>query len=635
MSGSKSRLAIKTALSLTLLFVIAWSSGCGAQGIFDEMLGRYSLVYDSTYIWPDGKGGYDYVRKFISEVILDEQGRSVLSRPATPILGKNDRITINAYTRLGSGEILAADTTDMVTRSLSGDRRWIFVNFRQAEPGAALHFEWTLSSKEANIAGKRFLGRTVPVERAVVILTAPETWVFNFALGPGTPAEQTRMTVPQSSGPAKVNYHWISNNLAGLTKEEFAPPIERMIPCLYFSLSHDSAWKGPEAGQVDWPYLSRLYYQQLKTFVKNGSDINSAADSISRLTLDKAEMASMAYTWLGAHFRPFESEITLSGSVNDALHRGRGTQAEAAGILLALFERLEIPSAPYLIATRDAGEPLAYLPALFWFDRLLIAMYAEEDTVWIDPNYQSIQIGIVPFEDQGARALDISRTGAFTRVPMPDYHENGKAIHLRLDFDSTGSLEGDATEIYSGAMIPEISSYLQSMGEEELKTPWEKKLAKSFPNARINRFVVIPPDSAGQPFKVGYLFSTGPLVRPFADRAYIPMDLLGRWADLPALPNKTRQFPIELHRPRFELERITLRISPPFEVDFIPSNYSDNNEIGEIYSVAKGVGTSVTITRGFGLKKASLPASEYGSLSKFFGRARTEADKTIILKRVG
>ena len=107
------------------------------------------------------------------------------------------------------------------------------------------------------------------------------------------------------------------------------------------------------------------------------------------------------------------------------------------------------------------------------------------------------------------------------------------------------------------------------------------------------------------------------------------MDLLGRWADLPALPNISRQFSIQLHRPRFELERITFDIPPPFTVDFLPANYSDNNEIGEIYSVARGGDSLVTIRRGFGLKKGSLPATKYGALRKFFGGARTQAIKTL------
>jgi hypothetical protein len=597
--------------------------------------GRYGFVYDSTYIWPDGHGGYDYNRKFISDVILDKEGRSVLSRPATPVLAENDKITITAYTKLASGETLNADSSDMVTRTLPGDKRWIFINFRRAEPGATLHLEWELSSKEANIAGKRFLGRTVPVERAIVALTVPESWHFNFALSGGIDTRQRETIRPSVDNLPSATYSWIVYDLPGLSHEEFAPPIERMIPCLYFSLSYDANEIGPDSNLVNWKYIAHLYYQQIKSFTKASSSLNSIADSIDDHAANAYEKADRAYKWVGAHFKPFDSEITLSGNVNEALTRGRGNQAEAAAILIALLDRLKIPNAAYLVASKDAGDPLVQLPALFWFDRLLIAAYPGNDTVWIDPYYQLAQMGILPFEDQGVTALSLSGAGGdFATVPMPDYRENGKAIHLKLAFDSTGSMRGQATEIYSGALIPEVSTFLSGLDEAESRAPWEKTLAKSFPGAKIERFEIYPPDSAGHDYKVGYSFTTGPTVRPFANRAYIPLDLLGRWSDFPLLPAAARQFPIELRRPRFEMERITLDISPPFEVESLPGSFSDNNDIGEIYSVARGEKGTVTITRGFALKRSTLALSEYGSLRKFLNRARTEADKHIVLKRV-
>jgi hypothetical protein len=112
------------------------------------------------------------------------------------------------------------------------------------------------------------------------------------------------------------------------------------------------------------------------------------------------------------------------------------------------------------------------------------------------------------------------------------------------------------------------------------------------------------------------------------------MDLLGRWEDLPDLPDEERKFPIYFRRPRFEFERITFEIPSQFDVEYLPSNYSLNSQIGEIYSVARESKKTVTVTRGFGLKRPEYPASAYKSVMKFFNTARGEAEKQIILKRV-
>ena len=634
MSSFKSNIGNPIALLALAIMLILPAIDAAAQSSDEEMFGRYNFVYDSTSIWPDGKGGYDYSRKFISEVTLAQMGRSALSRPATPIVGKDDDIQVSAFTRLASGEILRADASDMVTRDLPGDKKWIFVNFRQAEPGAVLHLEWMLNSTDANIAGKRFLGRTVPVDSAVVVITVPETWQFNFAIDPGANAIEKKTIFTPHDGPSRMNYCWLSRNLPALSHEEYAPPVERTIPCLYFSFDNDASLKGADSIVVNWNYLSRLYYNQIQNFDRMSATLNPVADSIKRISDQETVRARISYDWLQRHFQSINTEISLSSNVDEALNRGRGSQAEDAAIFYCLLEKLKIPAIPFLVATHEIGDPLHNLPALFWFDRLLVAVASGADTIWIDPFYQNTEMGIVPFENQGVDALNVGETGGtFTMVPLPDYHANARAIHLKLNFDSTSSIRGEATEIYSGAMIPEISNYLQSLEEGAGKTLWEKKLAKSFPDIKISSFIVIPPDSAGEAFKIGYSFTTGPLIRPLATQAYIPLDLLGRWADLPILPAKVRQFPIELGRPRFELERITLEIDPAYEIEYLPENYSQNDYIGEIYSVVRGDKNTVTITRGFGLKKPSLPLSEYGSFRKFIARARTEAEKHVILKR--
>lgn len=638
MSRSANRFNIRGCLLIGLMpiFGILFSpSVCGSQTVLEELRGRYRLVYDSTFIWPDGEGGFDYVRRFISDVILAEKGKDVLSRPATPVLEKEDTIEITAYTTLPSGEIHYADSTDLVTRTFPDGARRIFVNFRQPEPGATLHFEWILISKKVNIAGKRFLGRTVAVDSAVIIITVPETWIFNFAVSPAFSAREEKLTERMDDGPARVSYFWIAANLGALRMEEFSPPVHRMINCVYFSLSLDAGWPDPELHKVSWAKVAKLYYSEIEDFIKESSSIDRVVDSLGVLVFNDREAAEAAFDWARGNFIPQYPDLSLSKRLDEVIERGRGTRAEEAAILYAILQKLAVPCAPYLAASHDAGDPMPELPGLFWFDRVLVACFLDGDTIWTDPSYPAVELGILPFEDQNVPVLRLDEaTGEFASTPDIDYHDNAKAIHLRLDIDSSGALYGEATEIYSGALIAEISSYIFSLEEEQRKEPWERKLAKSFPGVKLIRFVSIPPVSAGEAYRVGYTFTTGPIIRPFARRAYIPMDLLGRWEDLPGLPSGNRQFPIELRRPRFEFERITLNISPALEVEYIPRNFSMNSHIGEIYSVARKDGNTMTITRGFGLKRSKLPVSAYKSLRRFFNAARAEADKQIILRRI-
>ncbi|MEE9553884.1 MAG: hypothetical protein V3W18_06255 [candidate division Zixibacteria bacterium] len=617
-----------------LTSIIALPQLCFAQSMLEELRGRYKLIYDSTYVWPDGRGGYDYVRKFVSEVVLAAKGRDVLSKPATPIIDKNDDIEITAYTVLPSGDVSEVESADLVSRDFPDGSRRIFVNFRQPEPGAVLHFEWVLRSGKGNTSGYRYFARTIDVDSSVVVITAPETWIFNFIISPECNVREAKSVDKSNTGPALVNYTWTATNLKTFRIEEYSPPVNRAIPALYFSLSLDISWDDPESQTINWGFVAGVYYDQLESFLKKSSSVETIAESLMSVAADDRVAAGAAFNWVRSNFRSQVSDISLSDNLDETLERGRGSQAEAAAIFYAILSRMNIPCAPYLAASRDIGVPLTELPALFWFDRVLVACFFENETVWADPFYLISDLGILPFEDQNIPVLRLdTNSGKIEHTPEIDYHENGKAIHLRLDIDSTGALYGEATEIYSGAMIPEISSYLTGLNEGQRRIPWERKLAKSFPGVDLMKFVAIPPEVSGDAYRIGYTFTTGPIIRQFATRAYIPLDLLGRWEDLPSLPPGERKFPIEIRRPRYEFERITLNISDAFEIEFTPKNYSLNSIIGEIYSVVRKKDRSITITRGFGLKRTDLPVSSYNSLIKFFNAARTEADKQIILSK--
>ncbi len=618
-----------------VLFFISSFHPANAQSEIDEFWGSYRFIYDSTYIWPDGKGGYEYSRKFISRVELADEGRSVFSRTATPIIDKNDEIEFDAYTILSSGERYDVNLEDIVSQNISEDSRRIFINFRHAEPGAILHFEWDLKSMNASISGKRFLGRTIPVDSAIVVMTFPEPWVFNFKISPEIVLREERSIENIKESIYPISYKWTAVGIEALREEEFSPPHEWIIPGLYYSFYLDKSMSGDSKTKIDWDFISRLYKLKLDKFLRPEESIDTIVDSLKESGDNFQEHAIAAFDWVKRNFRSKDSDITLGDGLDKAVELGRGTQAEASALFYALTKKLDIQSGAYLVSTRYSRDPIPELPALFWFDRLLVACFIGKDTLWADPYYTVSDLGILPFEDQGVSILRIdSEEGGLGSTPDIDYHENGKAIHLKLNLDSLGVLSGEATEVYSGAMIPEISTFLFALGEDKRKDAWERKLAKSLPDVKFDRFVMAPPDSFGKPFIINYMFSAGPIIRPFVKRAYIPLDLLGRWEDLPNLPMGNRYFPVSFPRPRFEFERITFNISSQFEVEYIPQNYSLNSHIGEIYSVVRKGNNSITVTRGFGLKKQVYSVSAYKSIMKFFNTARSEAGKQIIIRRV-
>jgi hypothetical protein len=55
-----------------------------------------------------------------------------------------------------------------------------------------------------------------------------------------------------------------------------------------------------------------------------------------------------------------------------------------------MFSKSDITFNYVLISTRDNGEVIKSMPALYYFNRLLVAARFDRDTVWFDPAYRGV-----------------------------------------------------------------------------------------------------------------------------------------------------------------------------------------------------------------------------------------------------
>jgi hypothetical protein len=272
------------------------------------------------------------------------------------------------------------------------------------------------------------------------------------------------------------------------------------------------------------------------------------------------------------------------------------------------------------------------MPALFYFNRLLIAAKIDMDTIWIDPFYRGVTPGVLHFEDQAVEGLIIGeKTDGFISIPASDYRENGQSIRLRIEFDADGMLIAKGIELLSGALNIEEKHILQNMTDQERYERWAALAAEGIPGAVLEDLEFHDIYSDIDPLKVTYTLKAPRYIDSENQRLYIPMDILGRWQFDTKYGN--RQLPIELGRPFSQQERIAIEIPPNFKVEHLPENYTLNSYLGEILSVTVVTANTITVIRGLAIKPHSLKPSEAESLNGFFSTAIDQAGKFIILRR--
>lgn len=605
---------------------------------FLEMLARYpgeEAVYlniaDSTGV-NFQEGVYLYNRLFRSEAMVLRKGSGGIASAASPVISENDRIEITAFTITPEGDTLIIPDEEITTVELYGNKRRSLVSFPDSRAGAKFIFQWRLRSIEPVFSGRRYLGRTYPVILNRTVISAPTSWVFRFLIKPPCLCRRDRSREYIRDEELWVNYIWEAHSLPGLVFEDDSPPASQLIPCLYYAFSHDTRWSNIDKNKIDWPLIADSYWRHIRDMGRPRDEIKDEVRFLTKDLSGKREKLAKIVDFVTTNFQAVYSDIDISDSPWNLLTRGYGSQAEAAMLVGTLLELVDIPFDYVLISTRDNGEVIKTMPALFYFNRLLIAPRIDMDTVWIDPFYRGSPIGVLPFEDQAVEGLIIGEESeGFITIPTSDYRENGQSIRLRITFDGEGMLAAEVVELLSGALNIEEKSILQKLNEQERYERWTKLAAEGIPGAVLEDLEFHDIYSDIDPFKVTYTLKAPNYIDPDNERLYIPMDILGRWQFNAIYEN--RLLPIELGRPFSQQERITIEFPPEFKVEYLPENYTLNSYLGEILSVTVVTANTITIIRGLAIKPYTLKPSEAESLNGFFSAAIDQAGRFIVLRR--
>jgi len=591
----------------------------------------YINISDSTAV-DFREGVYVYDRFFHSEAMVLRKGESGISTAATPVVSIDDEIEVNAYTISPEGDTIILSADEMTHLELYGDKQRYIMLFPDARAGALFVLEWNIQSTEPVFSGRRYLGRSYPVNMNKTTISAPADWVFNFLVQPKCRYNHRRSPGYIRGGEMWANYTWEASSLPGFEFEPDSPPESQLIPCLYYAFSHDRRWQDIEKNKINWRLIAKIYGRHLESLDKPGPMVKSEVDLQCKDLNDNHEKIRTLVNFITSNFQAVYSDINVSSPPGELLNKGYGSQAEATLLLGAFLKAADISYDYVLISTRDNGEVVKSLPALFYFNRLLLAARVDSDTIWIDPYYKGAPTGVLPFEDQGVEGLKAGPGFKdFITTPASDYRENGHAVHLKIVIDDNGELTANGVELLSGSLNIEEKSILQSLSPQERFERWANLASKGIPGSSIKELEFSEIYSDINPFKITYRLSAPNYIRTDDMRLYIPLDILGRWQF--ATKYQRRKLPIELGRPHSQWERILIEIPSGFKIDYLPENFTLTSYLGEIFSVVLVTANTITITRGLSIKPYRLKASEAGSLNGFFSAAMDQAGKYLVLRR--
>ena len=105
-------------------------------------------------------------------------------------------------------------------------------------------------------------------------------------------------------------------------------------------------------------------------------------------------------------FANSSSKSTLPAQeASETFKEKEGNSADIAVLFHQMLKTAKINSDFAFIRSRYLGEFPKKVPMIDWFDKLILMITNENDTIWIDPYYRTAKFGTLPNQVQGVDAL--------------------------------------------------------------------------------------------------------------------------------------------------------------------------------------------------------------------------------------
>ena len=251
---------------------------------------------------------------------------------------------------------------------------------------------------------------------------------------------------------------WHRDNIPALKPESSMPPVEEFIPAICPVTSIESG-----ADFTSWYGISKWYLGIIE------KSMDTSSEEIKKLVLELTEQSDVnreriktLYDWvkrnvwylaitLGDHgIVPHDASLCLKNRYGDC--------KDKSVLLVSLLRACGIDASPVLVRTTDIGvfDPPVVSPA--YFNHVIVAVYTDGDTTFLDPVCSSCPYGVLPEDDQRAHALIVREDSKrLITLPINKMEDNEARIKISIRIDSTGNANVDSDISLAGSYCTELT----------------------------------------------------------------------------------------------------------------------------------------------------------------------------------
>jgi hypothetical protein len=594
--------------------------------------GALILLRDrDTYVDQDGDvttHGH-LVLKILQVRAKDEYGdQSIRFNDAT------HEVTIErAYTRMADGTWIEPEK-DAFTLTSAPEVQWASaysqvkqrnVSFPGLEVGAAIELQWTIKPKkeekhEEAYGGEWLFGTTEPI--------ASQTFTLRFA--PGKLVDyrllNSDMQPEMMLDKGEAVYTWRFKDMPQIMNEPNRVDIADIAPRLLWTSF--STWD--ELGK----YMESRFWGRVDTATTADAAL---AELVPQRPPNKDDLVRDLCIAVQRNIRNVSLNLGRAGyepNTADKVWEHRyGETRDKAVILAALLRRIGVNSLPILVLGRNVD--FVDLPVLAQFQRIVLAIPREKDTLYVDPMAQDCRFGTLPFSDTYGQGCML--TGAETKlitVPYGDIESRTVVTYVDAKLQADGTLDGTIRSLPCGSYEQRCRTELKDMKDQELDIYFQKAAASLCQGATVTHYELSDLKDLTVPAQVTMTFDA----KDYANRQgdVILFDLFGnpfRWATngfFPMLPQV--KYPIEL--PPQGKSQMVLRMELPkgVKVGYLPTSLLVDNPFYRIQMTPRSTGNEITWEITTEIKSDSASVADYKVIRDGFQNIGLEKNRLAIFE---
>jgi transglutaminase-like putative cysteine protease len=616
---------------------------------YDKQVTAVVLVDDST-VTIDSEGRLNEVYNFAVRV-LQKEGRDYAAGRAGYIPDVSKIKDFRGWLIRPSGEVKRYGKDETV--DVAGALNDVYNEYRvkkifatgDAEAGSVFGYRYAREDRSVFSQADWFFQDAVPVVNSRYTLVLPTGWraeavTFNHPnveprVNGSTYVWELSNLPPVPDEPLSPN---ISNLVARLAVSYYPPATASSVPLKTFSnWSEVAAWmselEDPQV-QID-DALSRKAYELTALAKTEYEKIRAIANYVQNIQYISIQTG----LGRGGGYRPHSSTEVFAKSYGDC--------KDKANLMRAMLKVVGITAIPVSIYAGDPTYVRASWPSPQQFNHCIIAVKVGDETqastvikhptlgrlLIFDPTDSETPLGDLPSHLQGSLALlDTKEVSELIKMPETPPEMNQLERSARVELTADGDIIGKIREQAKGQIAADLRSEFRHLTRPDYNRKIEAWVTRGATAARLNK--IEPSDNHGDgEFTLDVEFTAAAYGQLMQNRLLVfkPVVVVSR-REGTLLTAAERKHPVVLPANSYS-ETVTVQLPTGFTVDELPDAVKLETPFGSYNSTYEVKSNELIFKRRLSQRAATIPASEYASVKKFFESIRAAENAPVVLAK--